>query len=168
MEYVVFDIETTGLDTLRDRIVEIGAVKVRDGEVVETFEQLINPGVLIPYEVSQINNITNDMIEYALPSNAALLKFQKFIGDSDFLVGHNAAKFDYPFLLSEFSRNGIHHAKMRIKDTIFIARQYLPFLKRYSLANLCRHFQIENQDAHRALSDALVTNQIFDQLQKVK
>lgn len=168
MEYVVFDIETTGLKTASDRIVEIGAVKVRDSEIVGQFDQLINPGIFIPREVTLINNISNDMITYALPSNIALHQFQKFIEGADFLVGHNAAKFDYPFLLSEFSRNGIHHTRVRIRDTVFIARKNIPGLKRYSLASLCTHFQIDNQDAHRALSDAMATQKLFEALIKEK
>lgn len=168
MEYVVFDIETTGLDTSKDRIVEIGAVKVKNGEIVDTYDKLINPGVLIPSNVTAINNITNDMIEFALPSQIALHQFQKFIQDSEFLVGHNAAKFDYPFLVSELARNGIHHSRTRIKDTVFIARRRLPHLRKFSLAALCVHFQINNEDAHRALSDAIATAKLFIELEKVK
>lgn len=166
MQYVVFDIETTGLHVSKDRIVEIGAVKLKDDEIIDTFSLLINPGVLIPREVSEINHITNEMIAYALPSQVALHQFQKFIDGSDFLVGHNAAKFDYPFLLAEFERHGVHHQTMRVRDTVFIARKNLPYMKRYSLASLCQHFQIVNEDAHRALSDAIATAHIYLALQK--
>jgi len=168
MQYVVFDIETTGLHVSRDRIVEIGAVKVLDDEIVDRFSLLINPGVLIPSEVSAINHISNEMIAYALPSQVALHQFQKFIEGSDFLVGHNAAKFDYPFLRAEFARHGIHHQPMRVQDTVFIARKVLPSIKRYSLASLCKYFQITNEDAHRALSDAIATTSVYIALQKEK
>ncbi|MGS0972001.1 MAG: 3'-5' exonuclease [Candidatus Izemoplasmataceae bacterium] len=168
MEYVVFDIETTGLNTMRDRIVEIGAVKVRDGEIVSTFDMLMNPGIKIPSEVSLINHITDDMVMYALPSQVVLHQFQKFVDGCDFLVGHNAARFDYPFLLSEFERNNVHHQRLPVRDTVFLAKNIVPHLKRYSLASLCEYFKIVNNDAHRALSDAEATSQLFSHLQRVK
>lgn len=168
MKYVVFDIETTGLYPNKDRIVEIGAVKFDGEKWVEDFSLLINPGVRIPSEVTAINHITNEMVSYALPSQVALHQFQKFIEDADFLVGHNAAKFDYPFLLSEFERHQIHHRRLPLRDTLFLARRVLPFLKSYSLASLCRHFEVKNEDAHRALSDAKATANIYLAIERVK
>ena len=105
VEYVVFDIETTGLDTLNDRIIELGAIRIKDNEVVGEFSKLINPGIPIPSIVTTINGITNEMVENEDYPGVVLSLFNKFIEGVDFLIGHNAIRFDYPFLKSEFKRN---------------------------------------------------------------
>lgn len=166
MSYVVFDIETTGLDVNNDRIIEIGAVKVENGIVLEEFNQLINPGVPIPPHVSAINNIYDDMVEKADYPGVVLARFHNFIKDVDYLVGHNAKRFDYPFLESEFARNFIKYEKFQVKDTVWVGRSKLKGLRSYSLASLCRVFNIENVDAHRALSDVYATHQVYLELLK--
>lgn len=164
MKYVVFDIETTGLDTRNDRIIEIGAVKVEDGVVIEEFEELINPGFPIPPHVSAINNIYDDMVANADYPGVVLTRFYNFIKDVDYLIGHNAKRFDYPFLESEFDRNYIKFDPFKVKDTIWVARSKVKGLRSYSLAALCRVFNIENKDAHRALSDVYATHEIYLEL----
>ena len=166
MKYVVFDIETTGLDTSYDRILEIGAVKVEDGEVIGEFSMMMNPGVMIPRRVSEINHITDDMVEDAPLPGVTLYKFHEFIKDVDYLVGHNAKRFDYPFLESEFDRHFVKYEPFTIKDTVFIGRSKLRGLRSYSLAALCRVFNIQNEDAHRAYSDAFATHLIYLELLK--
>ncbi len=166
MKYVVFDIETTGLSTTRDRIVEIGAVKVEDGIVVGEFEMLMNPGVPIPPQVSAINNIYDDMVEEADFPGVVLYKFHEFIKDVDFLVGHNAKRFDYPFLESEFDRYFVKYSPFEVKDSMLTARRKLRGLRSYSLASLCRVFNINNVNAHRAISDVYATHQVYLELLK--
>jgi DNA polymerase III epsilon subunit family exonuclease len=166
MAYVVFDIETTGLNTWNDRIIEIGAVKVENGQIIEEFQELINPGVLIPPEVTAINNITNEMLIGAPLPGVVLYRFHQFIKDSEYLVGHNAKRFDYPFLESEFDRHFIKYDPFKITDTVWVARSRLKGLRSYSLAALCRIFNIENIKAHRALSDVYATHQVYLELQK--
>lgn len=166
MKYVVFDIETTGLDTRYDRIVEIGAVKVEDGEVIGEFSMLMNPGVNIPPSVTAINNITNEMVADQPLPGVVLYKFHEFIKDVDYLVGHNAKRFDYPFLESEFDRHFVKYDPFKIKDTVFVGRSNLRGLRSYSLAALCRVFNIKNEDAHRALSDAYATHLVYLELLK--
>lgn len=166
MRYVVFDIETTGLDTSHDRIVEIGAVKVENGQVVEEFDMLINPGVPMPPHVSEINHITDDMLIDAELPGVVLYRFHQFIQDVDYLVGHNARRFDYPFLESEFDRHFIKYEPVRIKDTVWEARRNIKGLRSYSLAALCRVFNIENVNAHRALSDVYATHHVYLELLK--
>lgn len=166
MRYVVFDIETTGLDTSHDRIVEIGAVKVENGQVVEEFDMLINPGVPMPPHVSEINHITDDMLIDAELPGVVLYRFHQFIQDVDYLVGHNARRFDYPFLESEFDRHFIKYEPVRIKDTVWEARRNIKGLRSYSLAALCRVFNIENINAHRALSDVYATHHVYLELLK--
>lgn len=166
MKYVCFDIETTGLNVYQDRIVEIGAVKVEDDEIISTFSMLINPGVPVPYAASSVNGITDEMLQDAPLPGHVLSLFNQFIEDVDFLVGHNAKNFDYKFLKSEFDRYYVKHHEMPIKDTMFEARRKIRGLRSYSLKNLCSSLGVVNETAHRALSDALATHQIFQVLLK--
>lgn len=167
MEYVVFDIETTGLDTMNDRIVEIGAVRVKDGEIISEFEMLINPGILITDEVTAINGITNEMLADKDYPGVVLSRFNQFISGADFLIGHNAIRFDYPFIESEFKRNYVKHEKIAVKDTVWIARSKIKMLKSYSLKNLTEYFGITNITAHRALSDVYATYELYEKLNKL-
>lgn len=164
MKYVVFDIETTGLDTNNDSIIEIGAVKVENGEVIEIFEELINPGFSIPPYITKINGIDDDLVQDAPYPGVVLTMFKDFIKDVDFIIGHNARRFDYPFLQSEFRRNGIRFDDITCKDTIWEAKRRFRRLPGYSLAKLCSHFGIVNQTAHRALSDVMATYELYETL----
>ena len=165
MEYVVFDIETTGLDTLNDRIIELGAIRVRDNEVVGEFNSLINPGIPIPYIVTTINGITDEMVEDEDYPGVVLSRFNQFIEGVDFLIGHNAIRFDYPFLKSEFERNYIKSDNYHVKDTVRIARIKLRRqLRNYSLKSLSEYYGIVNREAHRALSDVYATYELYKKL----
>ena len=167
MEYVVFDIETTGLDTFEDRIIELGAIRVLDGEVIGTFDRLINPGVNISDLITSINGISNEMVKDAGYPGVVLTEFNNFINGVEFLVGHNAYYFDYPFVQSEFKRNFVKHNKLYVKDTMFIAKKKIPRFRSYSLKNLTEHFGIINQTAHRALSDVYATFELFEKLNEL-
>ena len=164
MEYVVFDIETTGLDTNIDRIIELGAIRVLNGKIIEVFDELINPGINISDFITNINGISNDMVKDADYPGVVLSKFNKFINGVEFLVGHNAYYFDYPFLQSEFKRNFVKHDKIQVKDTMFLAKKKIPRFRSYSLKNLTEHLGIVNQTAHRALSDVYATFELFEKL----
>ncbi|MFK5883636.1 MAG: 3'-5' exonuclease [Candidatus Izemoplasma sp.] len=166
-DYVVLDIETTGLSKENDRIVELGAVRIKDGKVVATYNELINPGISIPYEVSKINGITDDMLVDSLHSYEAFLKFENFILGTQFLVGHNIYYFDYPFLQNEFKRSGINLNKHKIEDTLWIAKKKVKGLNSYSLKNLTAKYNIDNVTAHRALSDVMATYELFELLNKI-
>jgi len=166
MEYVVFDIETTGLDTLEDRIIEIGAIRVKDDIVIDEFNKLINPGIPIPLVVTGINGITNEMVRNEDYPGVVLTEFRNFIKGVGFLIGHNAIRFDYPFIKSEFKRNFVKHDDYIVKDTIWIARQKLRRLRSYSLNSLTKHYGIKNEDAHRALSDVYATYNLFLKLKE--
>ena len=166
MSYIVFDIETTGLSTTQDRIIEIGAVKVENGIIIDEFDMLINPGIHIPDIVSSINNIYDDMLEDAKLPGEVLYKFNQFIEGSEYLVGHNAKRFDYPFLESEFNRHFVKYNQYKIKDTVWVSRSKIKGLRSYSLSALCRVFNIENVDAHRALSDVYATHLLYLELLK--
>lgn len=167
MEYIVFDIETTGLNTSEDRIIEIGAIKVIDGIVVDEFNRLINPGFKISEQITAINGITNEMLEHESYPGVVLAEFNRFISESEFIIGHNAIRFDYPFIQSEFKRNYIKHTPIRCRDTIWISKQKLKHIRSFSLKNLTAHFGIVNETAHRALSDVYATYELFLKLEEM-
>nr|MCR4557036.1 3'-5' exonuclease [Saccharofermentans sp.] len=96
-DYVIFDLETTGLDTDEDAIIEISALKVRDGSVVDEYSTLVNPGMHIPYEASCVNGIVDEMVKDAPETEKALKGFIAFIGN-DVLVGQNIKRFDLKFI----------------------------------------------------------------------
>ena len=136
--------------------------EVIDGVIVEEFSKLINPLIPIPYQAYSVNGITDDMVKDAPFPGLVFTEVSRFIEGVDFLVGHNANRFDYPFLQAEFDRYFVKHSKLPLKDTLWLARNKLRGLRSYSLKNLCIHYNIVNEDAHRALSDALATQKIFD------
>lgn len=149
--YVVVDVETTGGRPPNDRVTEIGAVKVRHGEVIGEWSSLINPQKRIPHYITQLTGISNDMVRDA-PAFAEIADdFEAFMAGAIF-VAHNAG-FDHGFIASEFRRLGrrFRHPKL---CTVAAMRRYYPGQASYSLANLCRAFDIELVNHHRALADA--------------
>ena len=162
--YVVVDLETTGLAPASDRILEIGAVKVIDGEVTETFCTFANPQMEIPKYIQELTGITQEMVAGEKTPDQAVLEFLDFCGDLD-LMGHNLM-FDYSFLKHQavnqkkvFEKNGM--------DTLKIARSLLPDLESRSLTSLCAYFKIERAHAHRAFHDAMATHILYGHLQKI-
>jgi DNA polymerase-3 subunit alpha (Gram-positive type) len=166
MVYTVVDIETTGLSRYAHRITEIGAVQLRGGVVRNEFHTLVNPGVPIPSFITRLTGITNAMVKDAPPVDEAVPKFVRFLGD-DVFVAHNAA-FDYGFLQHNAQRN-----KLLIKNDVLctrrLATRLLPELPSKRLGALCTHFDITNEQAHRAMADAHATAHVltrFSQLLK--
>ena len=161
--YVVVDLETTGLQPAKDRILEIGAVKVENGEVKDTFCTFINPRMAIPPFIQALTGITQDMVENAPTAEQAFYEFLDFCGDRD-LMGHNLM-FDYSFLKHQAANLKLSFEKRGI-DTLKIARSVLPELESRSLTSLCEYFQINGEQAHRAFHDALATHEVYKQLKK--
>jgi DNA polymerase III epsilon subunit family exonuclease len=161
MKYVVFDIETTGLDTKKDRILEIGAVKVENGIVIDEFNKMMNPGISIPPHVSEINHIYDHMVCDKPHPGVVLQEFYNFYKDCDYIIGHNAKKFDYPFLTQEYIRYMVKVEPFTVKDTMWVARSKIKGLRSYSLKALCNIYGVTNKDAHRALSDVYATHEVY-------
>jgi DNA polymerase-3 subunit epsilon len=149
--YVVVDVETTGGKGDNHRVTEIGAVKVRDGEIVDRFQTLLNPQRAIPANISRLTGITPAMVEDAPYFADVADRFAAFMGDAIF-VAHNV-DFDYGFINREFTRLGrtFRHAKL---CTCASMRKLYPGLASYSLGALSRHFEIPLEQHHRALCDA--------------
>ena len=140
--YVCFDLETTGLDPLYNEIIEIGALKVRDGKVAERFMEFIHPQEEISQMITNLTGITNEMVANARPANAVISDFLEFCED-DVLIGHNVG-FDYSFMKSGASNLGLTFEKFGI-DTFKIAQRTLKSLPSKSLSSLCEYYQIENK-----------------------
>mgnify|MGYP000075968940 CR=1 FL=1 len=159
--YVCFDLETTGLDPLYNEIIEIGALKVRDGKVAERFMEFIHPQEEISPMITNLTGITNEMVANARSANAVISDFLEFCED-DVLIGHNVG-FDYSFMKSGASNLGLTFEKFGI-DTFKIAQRTLKSLPSKSLSSLCEYYQIENKAAHRAYYDALATAKLYQTL----
>lgn len=160
--FVVADIETTGLSPISDELLEIGAVKVQGGEILDTFHVMINPGRPIPPEVMKLTGITDAMVADGLSPDAALSQFLHF-AQGGVLVAHNAA-FDYSFLrFHAQGRLGVAWTPP-VLDTIIFARAVLPQVRQFGLAHLTRELDIKLDNHHRALSDARATNELLQRL----
>jgi len=163
-EVVVLDFETTGLSSEYHRVIEVGAVVVRDGTIVDSFSQLMNPDQYIPYFISNLTGITNEMVEDKPSPQKVMPKLKKFIGKRP-IVAHNAS-FDYKFLRAEMSR-----ARIKVNNpmlcTMLLSRRLIPSCSSYRLGSIARHLNIKAYGLHRALSDVNVTAQIWDHLYRV-
>ena len=155
---VVLDFETTGLNAQQDRIIEIGAVKLQAGHIIDSFSMMVDPGIPLPAVITQITGITDAMLLGQEKAETALPKLMAFIGDSP-LAAHNAA-FDCAFLDNELARLGQVQNASQI-DTVFFAQKLYPELKRYRLASVCKHLGVSLKNAHRAVNDATATAQIL-------
>lgn len=159
--YVVFDLETTGLSDINDSIIEIGALKVVDGKVVDRFMEFLKPEEPISPTITNITGITNEMVANAKPAKDVIDRFMTFCGDH-VLIGHNVM-FDYKFMKRYAQMFGHSFEKSGI-DTLKIARKVLTDLESKSLESLCNYYHIENKAAHRAYHDALATAKVYHYL----
>ncbi len=160
--YVIFDLETTGLSSHYDSIIEIGAVKMENGMVVDQFQTLVNPQRRIDKYISKITNITDEMLISAPTINAIMPRILSFFGDS-ILVAHNGM-FDVGFINAALARMGKNELTNPIIDTLDLAHCIFPDLKRYSLGYVCRYVNVEYNEevAHRADYDARVLGDVFE------
>lgn len=156
--FVVFDIETTGFSAAEDRIIEIGAVKITDGAVVDRFSTFVNPEVPIPFEIQQLTHITDDMVLEAPKIEEALPAFLDFVGESA-LVAHNAG-FDVGFIEQNCVRLGRSRTFTSV-DTVGLARVLLPTLSKYKLNIVAKALNISLENHHRAVDDAAATAEIY-------
>ena len=164
-DYVVFDLETTGISTLKDEVVEISAVKVVGGEVADEFSTLVNPCMHIPFYASDVNGITDDMVADAPTFDKALEDFLEFAGDH-VLVGHNIHTFDMKFICRDALKFFGKTIGNDYVDTLQIAQACLPGLHHYKLTDLALHYGIDSDGAHRALNDCRMNQKVFECLAK--
>ena len=160
-EYIVFDIETTGLSQKKNKIIEIGAVKIKDGEEIDRFSEFINPEEPIPYSIEQLTSITDEMVMHAPTVDVILPKFLEFCGD-DIVVAHNAA-FDTGFIKKNAKDLGMKFDNT-IMDTMTLSHVLLPELGKFTLDRVCKALNVKNEHHHRAVDDANATAKIFVKL----
>lgn len=165
---VVFDVETTGLSCARgDRIIEIGAISLQDGDIVAEFQSLMNAGRSIPKTLQELHKITNEMLSGKPPPEDVIPAFRKFIGRA-VLVAHNAS-FDMSFLRHEFGRLGLGLTN-KYYCTLEISRKRYPHLPNHKLETVGRYLfgkSIKEIKRHRALDDAKLAAMIWLEMGKV-
>ena len=157
-EFVVFDLETTGLSSANSAIMEIGAVKIRNFEIVDRFSCFVNPKMSIPLKIQELTGINNAMVDNEPEIKDIMPRFMEFIKDS-VLVAHNA-EFDMGFVRESCKRLGIKFENSSI-DTIAVAKVLLPELKRYKLNVVAKALGVSLKNHHRAVDDAQATADIF-------
>lgn len=159
--YVVFDLETTGLDYNSCEIIEIGAVKIVNGKITETFSTLIKPTKPIPEDATAVNNITNEMVEKAPSLQQVLPDFYKFTRNCA-LVAHNIS-FDSKFLIY-YGEKCRYNFDNELVDSLAMSRKYLHTIKNHKLKTICEYLGVELINAHRALADTVATAKCFIKL----
>lgn len=157
--YIIFDLETTGLSSATERIIEIGAVKVENGEILESFDLFVDPEKAITPEITWLTSITNEMVAGAPKEAEALEQFFRFCDGCDILVAHNA-DFDMGFLRAAIRRCGREEDPVQI-DTLVMARAMYPELKKHKLDTIAERLGVTQKHHHRADDDARVLAEIF-------
>ncbi|MFK7934884.1 MAG: exonuclease domain-containing protein [Saprospiraceae bacterium] len=159
--YAIIDVETTGGRAARDRITEI-AVVVHDGtKVVDTFESLVNPETRIPYGITQLTGISQEMVDDA-PKFYEIARKIVELTEGAVFVAHNV-RFDYSFIREEFKRLGFTFTRKQL-CTVRLSRKAFPGLPSYSLGKLIKHFGINVNDRHRAMADTMATVELFEKI----
>ena len=158
-EFVVFDIETTGLNSHTNKIIEIGAVKIKSGRIIDRYSQLINPGISIPYHITEITSITNEQVANQPKIDEVIGKFVDFIGDA-VLVAHNAP-FDMGFIKRDIKEYLNIDLESSVIDTLQMARDLFPDFKKYGLGDLNKSLGLALEKHHRAVDDSQATANMF-------
>ncbi len=157
-DYVVVDLETTGLSAKDNRIIEIGAIKIKEGKVEELFETFVNPGCAIPFRITEVTGINDSMVSEAPYIETEIVRFIEFSEELP-LIGHNLL-FDYSFLKANAVNNKLTFEREGI-DTLKIAREKLKDLPSRRLDYLCRYFSIPDENHHRAVNDAKAAYELY-------
>ncbi|MFW5648376.1 MAG: PolC-type DNA polymerase III [Candidatus Alkaliphilus sp. MAG34] len=163
-EFVVFDIETTGLSSRNDKITEIGAVKIKNGRIIDSYSSLINPEIEIPVKITKLTGITDDMVRDKPTVETVLPEFLKFVGERP-VIAHNAG-FDVAFIRENIKKIDEIFTNTII-DTLNLSRALLPNLKRHRLDIVAKELKVPLLDHHRAVDDSKATAKIFIELIKI-
>lgn len=163
-DYIIIDIETTGLSPKIDKIIEVAALKIKDNKIEDSYTSLINPHKKITQFIQELTGISNNDLECAPSADVVLNELLSFIGES-ILVAHNA-NFDINFLYDEIKENLNTEFTNDFVDTLRIARRALPDLENHKLDTIIDHYSIEKRKLHRALDDCELTYEIFKKLKE--
>ena len=154
-DYIAVDVETTGLNPARDRLLEIGAARILNGKVEATYQTFIDAGVEVPERITELTGITDEMRLSGKRPEQAIPEFLEFCGELP-ILGHNVS-FDFGFLKQAAVNQGLTFEREAL-DTLKIARKLLPDLLSRRLPDLCAYYQVDPGNSHRALDDALSTH----------
>ena len=160
-DYVIFDLETTGISPNYDEVIEISALKVKGGEVVDEFNTLVNPGRKIPFGATKVNGITNAMVAEAPAFSHVLAEFLDF-AEGLVLVGHNIARFDMKFIWRDAEQYFGEIPQNNYVDTLQVARKHLPKMDHHRLVDLAEYYGISSEGAHRALNDCYMNQKVYE------
>ena len=163
--YVLVDIETTGLSPVKDDIIEIGAIKVENNKMVDTFNQLIKLDRSLPPFITNLTGITDEMLKTGRMPNEVFKDFVNFIGES-VIIGHNV-NFDLGFLSNKCKKYLNYNLNNDYIDTLYLARRLVPNSVNYKLGTLANLFNISYRGAHRGLKDVEITYEVYNRLRKM-
>lgn len=161
--FVALDLETTGLSPEKCYILEIGALKVEDGQIIDTYETFVKCPVSIEPRIQELTGITDEMVRDGMEEKDAIGQLLDFCGSS-VLLGHNI-RFDYSFVKTAAQRYGLQYEAQAV-DTLKIARKLLPGAEKKSLEYLCGYYGIETDTSHRALEDARAAMELYWRLER--
>lgn len=164
-DYIVFDIETTGLDSTYDEIIEIGAIKVKNNKIASTFNSLIKAKNKIDEYITELTGITNEMVKDAPTIGEILPDFIKYVGN-DILIGHNV-NFDINFIYDNLYRNNFEVLSNDFIDTMRLSRKLLPELSHHRLVDLANYFKIDTANNHRSLKDCEITLNVYEKIKEL-
>ena len=162
-DYIAIDLETTGIRLSKDKIIEVGLLKVKDSHIIDTFSCVINPDMQVDDKILELTKISKNELENAKRIHEVINRIVDFC-EEYVLLGHNTI-FDYSFVKKEANRAGLEFEKRGI-DTYKLCKKVLPENVRKNLTDACSYFGIERKNSHRAFSDAFYTHVLFQEIIK--
>ena len=162
-DYISIDLETTGIRLSKDKIIEVGLLKVKDSHIIDTFSCVINPDMQVDDKILELTKISKNELENAKRIHEVINHIVDFC-EEYVLLGHNTI-FDYSFVKKEANRAGLEFEKRGI-DTYKLCKRVLPENVRKNLTDACNYFGIERKNSHRAFSDAYYTHVLFQEIIK--
>ena len=165
-DYVLVDIETTGLSPIQDDIIEIGAIKVKNNKMVEQYSQLININRNVSPFITNLTGITNEMLREGKLPITVLEEFISFVSD-EVIIGHNV-NFDLGFLCNKCRKYLNYNLNNDYIDTLYLARRLVPNSVNYKLGTLAKLFNISYEGAHRGLKDVEITYEVYNKLRALR
>ncbi len=164
-DYVLVDIETTGLSPTSNEIIEIGAIKVKENKIVDKYDTLIKiEGYLSPF-ITNLTGITNEMLEYGKNQEEALKEFVEFTGN-EIIMGHNV-NFDINFIYDKCESYLGYYLSNDFIDTMRIAKHIFPNIRNYKLGTLADYFNVDYRNAHRGLNDVKITYEVYNKMKEL-